>query len=173
MSLPPHSVTARQRQAGRDLTPLAAALTVGAVVWAVAVVEAARIEAASGPTALTMSVYALASRICHQRPERSFHVAASAWPVCARCSGLYLAAPFGAVAGLMARRSFGARRMRVALVTAALPTFLTIAMEWSGMAPVTNAVRAIAALPLGAAIACAVVVACREAPRPIKYTDRA
>jgi hypothetical protein len=40
---------------------------------------------------------------------------------------------------------------------AALPTFATLAVEWLGVAPVSNAARALAALPAGAAIAFVVV----------------
>ena len=50
-------------------------------------------EGGQGPWATV--VYLAGGRICHQLPERSFHTHGVAWPVCARCSGLYLAAPFG------------------------------------------------------------------------------
>jgi len=45
-------------------------------------------------------VYLAAAQVCHQRPERSFETDGVAWPVCARCTGLYLAAPFGAFLAL-------------------------------------------------------------------------
>lgn len=31
------------------------------------------------------------AKICHQREDRSFHAGIRKWPVCARCSGIYLA----------------------------------------------------------------------------------
>ena len=42
------------------------------------------------------SCYAAGSIVCHQIPERSFHIAGVQLPVCARCTGLYA----GALAGV-------------------------------------------------------------------------
>ena len=100
-------------------------------------------------------VYAAASRVCHQRPERSFETAGATWPVCARCAGLYLSAPIGALIAV-ARRQRGTRTPWRVLAAVALPTAATIALEWAG-APMTNALRAAAAVPLGAAVAMLVV----------------
>ena len=101
-----------------------------------------------GPSLWASVVYLAGSRICHQRPERSFHTHNVAWPVCARCSGLYLAAPFGALA-LFARR----RQPYVQIIAlAAIPTALTLLWEWGGMGTPSNIIRFTAALPLGAAI---------------------
>src|SRR5688572_25852380 len=98
-------------------------------------------------------VYAAASRICHQRPERSFHTHDVAWPVCARCAGLYLAAPFAALAAFR-RRSPGASRLQPLrlVMLAAIPTALTLAWEWGGLGTPSNLVRFATALPLGAAV---------------------
>jgi uncharacterized membrane protein len=108
-----------------------------------------------GPSAAALAVYALSSRVCHQKPERSFESDNRQWPVCARCAGLYFAAPLGALAGLVRRRRGHARdtRQRVLVLWAALPTVLTIVVEWTGLAVVSNLTRALAALPIGAAIA--------------------
>jgi uncharacterized membrane protein len=99
---------------------------------------------------LTSLIHASGAVICHQRPERSFHVDDRQYAVCARCTGLYLSAAFGALAAW-----FGSGRMsrhaRMILVVAALPTFVTMAAEWTGLAAGSNAVRAAAALPLGGA----------------------
>ena len=56
-------------------------------------------KAAVGPlTYMAVSgVYIAGALICHQRPERSFHVWGVQWPVCARCLGLYAGAAIGAV----------------------------------------------------------------------------
>jgi uncharacterized membrane protein len=76
------------------------------------------------------------------------------WPVCGRCSGLYLAAPIGAlVAGVAIRRRTTAPRQMAWLALAAVPTAITLAVEWLNLAPVSNLARALAALPLGAMIA--------------------
>jgi len=34
------------------------------------------------PTAVAAGLYAVGSQICHQRPERSFHLFAAQLPVC-------------------------------------------------------------------------------------------
>jgi len=110
-----------------------------------------------GPGWLAASVYLTASHVCHQRPERSFWTSDAPWPVCGRCSGLYLSAPFGALAAIATRR----RRIQMPpvgwLIAAAVPTAATLAIEWLGLAPVSSLARAVAALPLGAATAFFVV----------------
>jgi hypothetical protein len=59
------------------------------------------------------------------------------------------------------------------LAIAALPTALTLGLEWLDLAHVTNVDRALAALPLGAAIAFIVVaVAERELARPGAHKGR-
>ena len=116
-------------------------------------------------------VYGIGSRICHQRPERSFHSDGVKWPVCGRCSGLYLGAPFGAIAAFAALRRRLRERTRWWLAVAAVPTALTLAIEWSGAAAVTNLMRAIAALPLGATIAWVLVRAAAGRFESMEYTD--
>jgi uncharacterized membrane protein len=114
----------------------------------------------------TSVVYLAASRVCHQRPERSFHTAGVQWPVCGRCSGLYLAAPVGAIAAAVA---FGRRRRERSAIgvvaLAAVPTVVTFVLEWFNLAAISNAMRALAALPLGAAVAFVLV---RAAAGPAK-----
>jgi uncharacterized membrane protein len=145
-------------------TWLCAAAFVWPVVLAGAVAERAAHPAVAWPTA----VYLVASRICHQRPDRSFATAGIQWPVCARCAGLYLAAPLGVlVAAVVTRRRGRARVTRLQLAVAAAPTALTIALEWSGLAPIGNAARFAAALPLGAALAALVIDAAAPERSPL------
>ncbi|HEX5069517.1 MAG TPA: DUF2085 domain-containing protein [Vicinamibacterales bacterium] len=101
------------------------------------------------------AVYLTAGRVCHQRPDRSFQTAGVQWPVCGRCAGLYLAAPIGAWAALIAARPRATRRSSNVgwFLVAAMPSALTFAIEFLGIAPVSSLARALAALPLGAAIA--------------------
>jgi hypothetical protein len=111
----------------------------------------------------TALVYLTGSFICHQRPERSFHADGVQYPVCARCTGLYVGAPFGLLVALMLgrvrRRRHGRdeeadryRRWRVALIAAMVPTLISVLLEQAG-GPSDTISRAIAALPLGAAVA--------------------
>jgi len=138
---------------------LAAAAVLVPVVFAAAVGQRV-----AGETSTAVAVvYLTGSRVCHQRPDRSFQTAGVQWPVCARCSGLYLGAAAGSLLtlGVLA----GRRRERQParwLIGASLPTALTIAVEWSGVAPVSNLVRSVAALPAGAAVARAIILAVSE-----------
>ena len=105
--------------------------------------------------------YALGSLICHQQAERSFALAASQLPVCARCFGLYAGFAAGAVASIVAGRGLGVRAaafsgaevLRWSLIAAAVPTALTWIAETAGVVSPGNWVRFVAALPLGAAVA--------------------
>ena len=125
---------------------LAIALTLGALLWAGAVVAA--------PYALTRtpaaaSVYALSSRICHQRPSRSFHLAGTPMPVCARCAGLYVSGAAGALLGWVLVVGLCAGRRQALLLAAAAPTALTWGSEMLGLHPFSEMARAAAAAPLG------------------------
>lgn len=102
-------------------------------------------------------VYLAAGAVCHQRDDRSFHTHDTKWPVCARCSGLYLAAPIGALAAIATRRRFQRKFDLGMLALAAAPTAITFAAEHAGVMLVSSQVRFLAALPLGAAIAWVIV----------------
>jgi uncharacterized membrane protein len=99
--------------------------------------------------------YLVGSLVCHQRPERTFHLEGVQLPVCARCTGLYFGATVGLLAGLGWRRRLqarGARDWRPWIVAAAAPTALTLGLELAGLWAPANAVRALAGVPLGAAV---------------------
>jgi uncharacterized membrane protein len=104
-------------------------------------------------TFITALVYFAGSLVCHQLPERSFHLSGIQFPVCARCTGLYLGAAVGMVALLAASSTaLSYSRARVLLLAAALPTVLTAATAWLGWWDPGNAIRAVLALPLGVAV---------------------
>jgi len=104
-------------------------------------------------------VYAAGSLICHQIAERSFHLDGTQLPVCARCFGLYGGAAFGSVAGASARDFLDRSRRWTWTALAAVPTLVTGVLEWGFGWPLSNVVRAVAALPLGFAVAFVVVSA--------------
>lgn len=133
-------------------------LSAGAMLW-LATIWLAPFGLAPGRARATelaaLAGYAAGARLCHQRPDRSFRVSGRPMPVCARCAGLYTAAPFGvllAVAAGRAARAWSARRWRAVVAAAAVPTLLTVAAEWSGIGGDARA-RFAAALPLGATVA--------------------
>src|SRR4029453_18159539 len=76
---------------------LAPGVAVLAVAWLLLIVAAPVFWI---PVAGVM--YAAGSFICHQLPERSFHVQGAQLPVCARCLGLYCGGAFGSVMGASA-----------------------------------------------------------------------
>ena len=140
---------------------------VAAVGWAcappLATWLASRPHPPSVPYAAAFGVYGIGAWICHQRPDRSFHLWAMQMPVCARCAGIYAG---GAVAAMSAYVAVRFRRAgttplkprrpsyaRSVLMAAALPTLVTLIFEWVGGGTPSNAVRALAGLPIGAAIA--------------------
>jgi len=134
-----------------------------ATLWAAAIFVAPRVVASGAEhpiwSDLGALVYLAGGVVCHQRPERSFHAAGVQYPVCARCTGLYVSAPLGMIAAigfLRGRQSY--RRWRIVLAVAIVPTLVSILLERLG-GPSDTVSRALAALPLGAAAAAFVVTA--------------
>lgn len=135
---------------------MAPTFALAAAVWVLAVLAAPWL-----PAAVAAIAYAIGSLVCHQIPERSFHLAGVQLPVCARCSGIYAGAAIGAWIPLL--RAFrpswtrpggiAASTARWIVVAAAVPTVLSIVVERAGIANVTNTIRAMTGLPLGAGVA--------------------
>jgi uncharacterized membrane protein len=133
---------------------LAAVLTLGAMLWvATLLVAPIALQRSRGASTGSVLIYQAARLICHQRPERSFHLAGVQLPVCARCMGLYLSGAAGALAAWSGRRRRVAmpRGTRTVLVLGAIPTALTVAIEFAGLTHSSNTVRFVSALPLGVA----------------------
>ena len=131
---------------------LAWALGAATLIW-LATLASAACAAASGAAVFPSAVYRVASFICHQELDRGFFWGGAPWPVCARCLGLYAAAPAGALAAAFARRAFLPSYNLVLLSVAAAPTAATWIAEHAGGLPLNNAARFAAALPLGATLA--------------------
>jgi uncharacterized membrane protein len=105
----------------------------------VAVVGAPLVAASWGPA--SWPLYAAFSWICHQRPERSWHLAGYPLAVCVRCLGVYA----GALAGALAGRPFSRRW--------ALGAVVLMAGEWlaeaAGLAHSLEGVRFVTGLAAG------------------------
>jgi uncharacterized membrane protein len=111
---------------------------------------------------LAALVYAFGSLVCHQTPERSFHLQGFQLAVCARCFGLYSGAALGAV--WAASSSVGTRPsvswvrdVRALTVAAAIPTVVTVVLEWAGWWQPSNVTRSIAGAPLGFVVSWVVI----------------
>lgn len=108
---------------------------------------------------LSLPVYLAGGMLCHQDPARSFVLDGHQLPLCARCTGLHLAVPFGVLGLLLwrARRAVAPsaappdaiRWWRGTLMVAALPTALSVLLEWAG-GPTSAVSRSLTAAPLGA-----------------------
>jgi uncharacterized membrane protein len=151
------------KTARRHAGLLAVVLTTG--VWVAGLVAASlRSSSSDGVRPIAAAaVYAAGSLVCHQRPERSFHLAGSQLPVCARCLGLYvggfvgaiawvLMAGVGAVQSNLAQRLLKPRLLRRILCWSALPTMVTAITASLGWWDPANLLRALFAAPLGLAI---------------------
>jgi uncharacterized membrane protein len=64
----------------------------------VALIVAAPIAAAQGHPSFASAIYKTFSYLCHQIPERSFHLDDHPFAVCSRCTGLYAGFAFAALA---------------------------------------------------------------------------
>lgn len=133
------------------------------VTWLVALVAAPYAATHQDPDTTTFKaaglVYVLGSVVCHQLAHRSLHLWGVQLPVCARCTGLYTGAAFGALLAFVwgrSRQRSGSsnaiRRLRQVLVVVALPSVLAIVAELLGAAEPSGVARASAALPLGASV---------------------
>jgi uncharacterized membrane protein len=110
-------------------------------------------------TLFTFLIYGIGAIVCHQRPERSFHLGALPLPVCARCTGIYAGAAAVALIALAGRRCcrYSAERARVWLTVAAVPALLSLLYEWGTARAASNAVRAATGVLVGAAVAAVVL----------------
>jgi uncharacterized membrane protein len=142
---------------------LRVAFAASSVAWMAALVLAplamSRAHLTSLGAALTVAVYAVGQIVCHQLPERSFHVWSAQLPVCARCTGIYLGAAIAAPLTLWRTPPV---RALPALAVAALPSAATLVFEWTtGITP-SNGIRFAAGLPIGVAAAWLLVAASRN-----------
>jgi uncharacterized membrane protein len=116
-------------------------------------------------------VYGLGSFICHQIPERSFHLEGFQLPVCARCLGIYIGVSGGVAYAWLRPIRGGAilplpsRAFRWLAVVAAAPTVLTVALETAGAWYPSNNTRALAGFPLGILVGLVVMNALARAER--------
>jgi hypothetical protein len=115
------------------------AFLAASVAWLAAILAAPHaIHAAPGaPERYSAGVMYLAGRVvCHQRPERSFVAAGHPLPVCARCTGIYAGAPLAcllalALPGARGRRLWAWTRTKPGIFVAALPTLVSVVVEWA------------------------------------------
>ena len=122
-------------------------LTVRIVVFALlaAIVAAPLLARVSSPAAL--GIYAALSWVCHQRPDRSWHLAGFPLAVCVRCLGIYAGALAGSILGLRFSR-------RLLLLSLAL-----LGADWLGEAAGWLGPRPMARFAVGLMVGCVLVSA--------------
>src|SRR5262245_18580360 len=145
---------------GRWRFAFVAATVAWALLLPIAAFAASRPAESSFTHMAAAAPYAIGAVVCHQRPARSFALWSRQLPVCARCTGIYAGAALAArrASAILTEWRTAFRSARTVLIVAALPTFVTLVYEWSVAVP-PNAVRAIAGVPLGAAVALIILAA--------------
>ena len=146
-------------------TALRGILATAALMWAGALIFGAFLASRSGigPIGyfISAAIYGVGSLVCHQRPERSFHIWGAQLPVCARCTGIYAGAALAAVTAIIRRvdvnRDPVLMHVKRAVFLAALPTMLTLLLEWTTGQMPGNWLRATTGSLLGAIVAWIVV----------------
>lgn len=126
----------------------------GFVLALVALIVAAPLFLAHGDDVLARGLYQSFSRVCHQIPERAFHVAGHPLAVCARCTGVYV----GLAAGVLLFPLLRSLRStetpaRLWLFVAAAPTVVDFSLGFLGLWQNTQWSRFATASLLGAATA--------------------
>ena len=152
-----------------------AAFVAASAAWALLLLAApfaaSRPHASPLASVLIVGVYSIGSLVCHQLPERSYHLWTAQMPVCARCAGIYVGAAVAAVfaasfrtaeavrhrRAIVAQGFSPARVARVALALAVVPTLLTLVYEWTTGDMPSHAIRAAVGVPIGVVVAWLVV----------------
>jgi uncharacterized membrane protein len=113
------------------------------IVWCVVVAIAllivgliisAPLTQALGFSALAAGLYKTFSFLCHQLPERSFHLAGHQFAVCSRCTGLYAGFAFATLALPLMRSLKRTETPNVIwLLLSAVPLALDFALTYFGL----------------------------------------
>jgi uncharacterized membrane protein len=91
---------------------------------------------ASGNPAFAATLYKAFSLVCHQIPERSFHLAGHQFGVCSRCTGLYAGFAVAAVAYPLIRSLKTTQTPpRLWLILAAVPLLIDFALGYFSIWP--------------------------------------
>jgi len=165
----PVQIVARFRQQAWRSWAVGAAVV---LIWVLLIV-AAPLAKTNGLRSLSSPLYHFFSFICHQIPERSFHIEGEQFAVCSRCFGVY----FGLLAGFAVyplwRNIEGIEPIpRFWLFLSLIP----IAIDWSltifGIWENNHPSRFITGLILGASCATFIVPAIVEITRNLRYRRR-
>jgi uncharacterized membrane protein len=135
------------------------ALIAVAIGWGAAILAAPLVrgpaDRALAPR-LAALTYVIGALVCHQRPERSFHLGGAQLPICARCAALYGGGAVGLIGWLLVRtrisRDVTRRLFMRALLVSSVPIVVTLTTSAIGFWDPANAFRAISSAPFGIAL---------------------
>jgi uncharacterized membrane protein len=121
------------------------------VVWAII---GAPLLQASDHSAIAAVIYKAFSYLCHQIPERSFHLAGHQFAVCSRCTGLYAGFAFATLGYPLIRSLKRTDTPRIIwLLLAAVPLTIDFALGYFSLWQNNHASRFITGALLGAVAA--------------------
>jgi len=108
----------------------------------VALIVGAPLAQANAHPVFASSIYKVFSFVCHQIPERSFHLAGHQFAVCSRCTGLYagfaVATLIYPLAHSLTRTDTPRRRW---LILAAVPLLIDFSLTYFGVWSNTHLTR--------------------------------
>lgn len=127
--------------------------TIFMLVW-MGVIIGAPVAAEYGHSFFAFVVYKSFGYVCHQIPERSFHIFGHSFAVCARCTGIYA----GVMTGFLVYPLFRSLRnpespARIWLLLAPIPTGIDFMFGFTGIWANTHYSRLLTGMILG--IGCA------------------
>ena len=134
-----------------------AAVTAGSLLL-VGLIVGAPMAQSTGHGGFAFTIYRAFRYVCHQLPERSFHLAGHQFAVCARCTGLYVGFAAASLIYPLVRslKRTDAPAPRWLLVAAA-PMTIEVALDLLGIWKNTHLSRLITGLVLGSIAAFYVV----------------
>ena len=146
-----HQVPERQPRDSASYATVTWAITATIALALVAMIVAAPLAEANGHARFAHTIYKVFSFVCHQIPERSFHLAGHQFAVCSRCTGLYSGFAVAVLIYPLARsltRTDAPRRRW--LILAAVPLLIDFSLTYFGLWSNTHLTRFLTGALLGA-----------------------
>ena len=148
---------ANGRAPASNLQPLASksfaiwAAVTGVALFIVASIISAPLAEAHGYPSFAFMIYKAFSFVCHQIPERSFHLAGHQFAVCSRCAGLYSGFAVAALVYPLTRPlEHTDTPRRLWLILSAIPLAIDFALGYFSIWPNTHLSRFSTGALLGA-----------------------
>jgi uncharacterized membrane protein len=143
-----------------------------AAIWVLLIVSAPLLAANSNET-IAQPIYNFFSYICHQKPERSLHIADFPFAVCSRCFGVYLGMLLGLIVYPLWRRIDDIEPLpRFWLFLSLIPIGIDWLLGVTGIWENNHATRLITGMILGFTCATYIVPAVVEIVRNLRKPAR-